>query len=173
MNRPGLSGDKLRLPQKHAESQWHKDETPQPTNQVSRSCPKTPFHLLPLRLHGRSYHLRPLSWWIRGTVEGPPSSFVEGQIGGSLWTALPPGGDPWFVMVSPTQRTFLHSAGSLRRDCGRRPWTLPSLSDTRRSGADCPNAILVSASVKAGVVDGHHAPGLRTSARVQRPFSFN
>lgn len=46
--------------------------------------------------------------------------------------------------------------------------SVPSPGATQRSGADCPNAILVSASVKAGVVDGHHASGLCTSARVKR-----
>lgn len=39
-------------------------------------------------------------------------------------------------------------------------WTYGGLRDGWRSGADCPNAILASAFVKPGVVDGHHAPDL-------------
>lgn len=42
-----------------------------------------------------SYHLRLLSSLIRVTVGGPTSPFVGGHIAGSLWTGLPPGGDPF------------------------------------------------------------------------------
>lgn len=42
-----------------------------------------------------SYHLRLLSSLIRVTVGGFTSSFVQGHIAGSLWTGLPPGGDPF------------------------------------------------------------------------------
>lgn len=46
-------------------------------------------------------------------------------------------------------------------------WTHQWPGEGWRSGADCPNAILASAFVKPGVVDGHHAPGLWKSARVR------
>lgn len=221
-------------------------ESPTFSSATATLLPETQFNLLPLLLMHfikirstavLSYHLRPLSSLIHVTVGGPPLSFVEGHIGGSLWTGLPPGGDPFvhhsvthtedehelglspslsffpasFLLVFPLisllepnqlQDSALPCQHCVAKDLqqfvnsvtfggnhGHQALMLLTLSelstcvcgcfeleekrprDTWRSGADCPNAILVSATVKPGVVDGHHAPGLRRSARDNQQYT--
>lgn len=94
-------------------------EPPTFCSATSTLLPETHFNLLPLLLMHfiiirstavLSYHLRPLSSLIHVTVGGPPFSFVEGHIGGSLWTGLPPGGDP-FVHHSVTHTEDEHELG--------------------------------------------------------------
>lgn len=94
-------------------------EPPTFCSAASTHLPETHFNLLPLLLMHfiiirstavLSYHLRPLSSLIHVTVGGPPFSFVEGHIGGSLWTGLPPGGDP-FVHHSVTHTEDEHELG--------------------------------------------------------------
>lgn len=74
-----------------------------PPPHIHLLLPPTQLNLLPLLLMrliitrsaaALSYHLGLLSSLIRVTVGGPTSSFVQGHVAGSLWTGLPPGGDP-------------------------------------------------------------------------------
>lgn len=74
-----------------------------------------------------SYHLRLLSSLIRVTVGGPTFSFVKGHIGGSLWTGLPPGGDP-FVHHSVIHTEDEHELGLFPSLFFLHPFSLSSRS---------------------------------------------